>query len=82
MSVVLRCKSLAAGYNNKPVVSDVNFEINSGEIVTIIGANGAGKSTLLKTLAGLLPKIDGSIGLDEWLSLGAHGYDIANGHFL
>lgn len=62
---VLRCKSLAAGYNNKPVVSDVNFEVHSGEIVTIIGANGAGKSTLLKTVAGLLPKIDGNIELNE-----------------
>lgn len=64
MKVVLECKSLTAGYNKKSVVSDVNVEINRGEIVTIIGANGAGKSTVLKTIAGLLPAIDGNILFD------------------
>lgn len=64
MSIVLQCKSLTAGYDKKAVVSDVNFEINSGEIVTIIGANGAGKSTLLKTVAGLLPIVAGEIVFD------------------
>lgn len=64
MSAVLRCSSLTVGYDGNPVVNGVNFEIHSGEIVTIIGANGAGKSTLLKTTAGLLPKLDGSIELN------------------
>lgn len=61
MKVVLECKSLTAGYNKKAVVGDANFKVNRGEIVTIIGANGVGKSTLLKTVAGLLPVIDGDI---------------------
>lgn len=64
MSEILRCEALVAGYNKKAIVSDVSFEVKSGEIATIIGANGAGKSTLLKTIAGLLPIVDGSINFD------------------
>lgn len=64
MSYIVECKSLVVGYGNNQVVSDVNIKVNSGEIVTIIGANGAGKSTLLKTIAGLLPVMSGQILFD------------------
>ncbi len=40
---------------------DISFEVNQGEIVTLIGANGAGKSTILKTVSGLLRSKTGSI---------------------
>ncbi len=42
-------------------VKGVSFEVNEGEIVTLIGANGAGKSTILKTVSGLLQSRTGSI---------------------
>ena len=42
-------------------IKDVSFEVNEGEIVTLIGANGAGKSTTLNTVAGLLRPKSGSI---------------------
>jgi len=42
-------------------VKDISFEVNEGEIVTLIGANGAGKSTILKTVSGLLHTRTGSI---------------------
>jgi len=42
-------------------IKDVSFEVNEGEIVTLIGANGAGKSTILKTVSGLLRSKVGEI---------------------
>ena len=42
-------------------IKGVSFEVNEGEVVTLIGANGAGKSTILKTVAGLLSSHTGSI---------------------
>lgn len=63
--VILQCNSLAVGYSDDALVSNINFEVNSGEIVSIIGVNGAGKSTLLKTVAGLLPAIDGNVFFDR-----------------
>lgn len=49
------------GSSNKNVLSDINFKINNGESVGIIGANGAGKSTILKLLVGLELQYQGEI---------------------
>ena len=43
--------NLTVGYNKVPVISNMNLEINKGEIVALIGPNGAGKSTILKSMS-------------------------------
>ena len=57
---LLKVDNINVFYGNIHAVKDVSFEVNEGEIVTLIGANGAGKSTTLKTISGLLhPKTGG-----------------------
>jgi len=63
MSVVLATRDLQAGYRNQAVVHDLNIEVSSGEIVSILGANGAGKTTTLQTVAGDLKPISGEVEL-------------------
>ena len=46
-------------------IKNISFEVNEGEIVTLIGANGAGKSTILKTVSGLLRSKTGSVHFEE-----------------
>src|SRR5512135_858053 len=58
---MLRIKNLQSGYGKLTVLRKVTMHVNSGEIVSIIGANGAGKTTLLKTICGLLRARDGEI---------------------
>ncbi|MBX3040549.1 MAG: ATP-binding cassette domain-containing protein [Bdellovibrionaceae bacterium] len=58
---VLRVRSLACGYGDKPVWSDVNLVLERGQHLGIVGVNGSGKSTLLKVLAGRLPLLAGEI---------------------
>jgi len=62
---ILKTEDLSIGYSTKSkqeiVASGINIEINSGELVAVIGVNGAGKSTLLKTLSGIIQPIDGDI---------------------
>ncbi|QYA26789.1 ABC transporter ATP-binding protein [Gramella sp. MT6] len=62
---VLKTESLNIGYRKKNkvnlIASDINIEINPGELVAVIGVNGAGKSTLLKTLSGILQSVDGEV---------------------
>lgn len=48
-------------YGEIHALHDISFDVNKGEIVTLIGANGAGKSTILKTISGLLRTKTGSI---------------------
>lgn len=63
----LRARGLAVGYGGRrrqPVLSGLDFELAAGELVCLLGPNGAGKSTLLRTLAGLLPPLDGRLELD------------------
>ena len=52
-------------YGNIHAIKNVSFEVNDGEIVTLIGANGAGKSTILKTISGLLRTRTGGIHFED-----------------
>lgn len=69
-NIVLRTENLSIGYRKKNkqqiVASGINIEINSGELVAVIGVNGAGKSTLLKTLSGIIQNIDGEVFIDNY----------------
>ena len=58
---MLKISDLNVFYGSIHAVKGVSFEVNEGEIVTLIGANGAGKSTTLNTVAGLLRPRTGSI---------------------
>jgi branched-chain amino acid transport system ATP-binding protein len=58
---LLDAREINVSYGNIRAVRDVRITVESGEIVTIIGANGAGKSTILKTLVGLLRSKTGDI---------------------
>ena len=51
-------------YGSIHAIKGVSFEVNEGEVVTLIGANGAGKSTVLNTISGLLTPKSGSITFD------------------
>jgi len=57
---VIRIDALTAGYD-EPVVSDVSFGVERGEVVAVLGPNGVGKSTLLRTVLGLQPPLSGSV---------------------
>jgi branched-chain amino acid transport system ATP-binding protein len=60
----LEARNVTGGYPGMTVFSDVNFSVESGELLTILGANGSGKSALLETLQGLLEASSGVILLD------------------
>ncbi len=58
---MLKVNDINVYYGSIHAIKGVSFEVNEGEIVTLIGANGAGKSTILKTISGLLRSKTGSI---------------------
>ncbi len=58
---VLTVERLAKGFGNKPVLTDVNLELQRGDKLAVVGVNGAGKSTLVKCIAGLLAPDRGRI---------------------
>jgi branched-chain amino acid transport system ATP-binding protein len=59
--VLLSVRDLAVDYGAIRALHCVSFEVNEGEIVTLVGANGAGKSTTLRTISGLLKPSEGEI---------------------
>ena len=61
MDAMLKVEGINVYYGAIHAIKDVSFQVNEGEVVTLIGANGAGKSTILKTIAGLLTSHTGSI---------------------
>ncbi|UUX32833.1 ABC transporter ATP-binding protein [Fundicoccus culcitae] len=58
---MLSIKNLVVNYGMINAVRDVSFEVNKGEIVTLIGANGVGKTTILRTISGLVKAASGEI---------------------
>lgn len=62
------------GYEGKPIVTDLNFEVNQGDYLCIVGENGSGKSTLIKTLLGQKNVVAGKIEFGDGLKQKEIGY--------
>ena len=70
----ITCRDLAVGYDGRSVASGLNFSIDKGDYLCIVGENGAGKSTLVKTLLGLLKPVSGEIKFGDDLTSRDIGY--------
>lgn len=70
----LLCENLSLGYNSHTVVENLNFSVNTGDYMCIVGENGSGKSTLMKTILGLLKPLSGKITTGDGLLPDEIGY--------
>ena len=70
----LTCQKLCVGYDGRPVLQDLDFEVFAGDYLCIVGENGSGKSTLMKTILGLQTPISGSILTGDGLRKNEIGY--------
>ena len=68
------CRDVSLGYDGVTVCEHLNFEVNSGDYLCIVGDNGSGKSTLMKALLGLNPTLKGEIIKGEGMTVGSIGY--------
>ena len=68
------CENLTTGYDGHPVQENMNFTVNAGDYLCIVGENGSGKSTLMKTLLGLLSPLSGKIIYGDGLKATDIGY--------
>ena len=71
---ILTVNNLTIGYEDQEVLSGLNFSINEGDYLCIVGENGSGKTTLVRTLLGLIPPRDGEIVRGEGFAAGEIGY--------
>lgn len=58
---LIKVRDLAVGYAGKPVAKGINFSLEEGDFVCVVGANGSGKTTLVKTILGLLKPVTGEV---------------------
>ncbi len=70
----LLCEGVTIGYENKPILQELNFQVCSGDYLCIVGENGSGKSTLMKTLLGLQAPLAGRIATGGGLRKNEIGY--------
>ena len=59
--MIFECKDVTLGYENKVVAKNLNFKIDQGDYLCVVGENGTGKSTLIKTLLGLIKPLNGEV---------------------
>ena len=59
--MIFECKDVTLGYENKVVAKNLNFKIDQGDYLCVVGENGTGKSTLIKTLLGLIKHLNGEV---------------------
>ena len=57
----ITCQNLTLGYEGRAILQNLNFTVQAGDYLCIVGENGAGKSTLMRTLLHLQPPLAGSI---------------------
>jgi zinc/manganese transport system ATP-binding protein/zinc transport system ATP-binding protein len=61
---IIRLRGVAAGYERRAVLSDVDLQIRQGEFVGVVGPSGSGKTTLLRIILGLVPVYNGEVVVD------------------
>ena len=71
---LIEVKDVSLGYETGVIVSGLNFKVESGDYLCIVGENGSGKSTLMKTLLGLKSPVSGEIIIDDTIKEGKIGY--------
>ena len=75
---LLKVENLHVYYGSIHAIKGISFEVNEGEIVTLIGANGAGKSTTLNTITGLLRPRVGDVFFEDRSIIGMPAHKIAS----
>ena len=75
---LIECKDVSLGYEGKSIVTGLNFEINEGDYLCIIGENGSGKSTLAKSLLGdtEMSLIVNEGNVAQWIKDNCKRYDV------
>ncbi len=68
------CRNASLGYDGVSVCENLNFSVNAGDYLCIVGDNGSGKSTLVKTLLGLRAPLSGEIERGDGMKMGEIGY--------
>lgn len=71
---LIKCKDLVLGYETGAVAKNVNFQVDPGDYLCVVGENGSGKSTLMKTLLGLTAPLGGTIEYGDGLARNEIGY--------
>jgi len=71
---LISCKNLTFGYDGNVAVQGLNFQVNPGDYLCIVGENGSGKSTLMKGMLGLLSPMSGEVVLGNDLKHSEIGY--------
>ncbi|MBQ9791355.1 MAG: ABC-F family ATP-binding cassette domain-containing protein [Clostridia bacterium] len=67
---VMYIDNLVVGYNNKPLLNPITFEVCNSDRIAIVGFNGIGKTTLLKTILGIINKISGNVEISNNVVIG------------
>jgi branched-chain amino acid transport system ATP-binding protein len=74
---LLRVADLHAFYGESHVLHGVDFHVNRGEVVTLLGRNGSGRTTTLKSILGLVPRRTGSVIMDGRETIGLQPHRVA-----
>ena len=74
--IIFETKDLVIGYD-EPLSKPLDFSMERGEKIAVIGANGIGKTTFLKSILGLIPALSGSVELGDYLSIGYFEQEMA-----
>ena len=77
--MIFETKDLVIGYD-EPLSKPLNFAMERGEKIAIVGANGIGKSTFLKSILGLIPSISGTVEQGDYLYIGYFEQEMAPGN--
>ncbi len=74
MSVILKMRSLSAGYGTRNVLNNIDFEIIENDFIGVIGPNGGGKTTLLRVILGVLKPTGGDLIMGSGIDKSTIGY--------